>query len=734
MLQPEAVHRDARGDGVGLGHDGLRQLEAAAAVVEGGAVALRERLEEAAGDRGAALVLVAAQVDVAVAGAGGILDRHGLARGAGVGEAQLIDLGPAEIGDRLAIVLAAENRAVLPVGAELAGIEERDALLVLEDLLDVGQRPRVGRHLRDRRRRLLARAAGRRAAVDVGEDGGLAVVVGLLVGQGDVVDGLGLEAAQGRGDERVDRVLGVVQGGGEHAGGALLEDRGGDGRHAGEGPGDGGVGLDAHRLEVGQGRLQLVLLVHVAPLDRAALERGGDQAAGHLAVVAGAHVLEVLVVAGGALRLQLVEALLEIGLQGRALGAGGDARALERLDRRGEDAVQRIIVGRGDRVELVVVATRAGDRQAEEGLGRGVDALVDRVVDVVEALADGDEAEGREAGVVGLDVRELVGGELLDHEAVVGFVGVERVDDVIAVGPGEGVAVVLVEALALVDRQAARVGVAGRIEPVAAPALAVVRRGQEEVDLLGDDRVDVVGRGPAADGGGIGGGRGVMGAGEGDHLIRGGREAEEVVGHAAQEGLRVGRRVGHEARGLELGEDEGVNRALDPGLVLHFRRRDGLEREVGPVLLGLLGQAGEFVAVAGRGGGAHLDPLLERGDLGVGDLATLLLRRHGDLGVAVMDGQQQERLGDVTGHHGRTLVAALEHAVARIEDQAALRGAFLDRVTLVAMLGEDRADVLLEELETLLGRLIGGEQQRTGGQHGEQGKETARGHGEGMKG
>jgi hypothetical protein len=50
------------------------------------------------------------------------------------------------------------------------------------------------------------------------------------------------------------------------------------------------------------------------------------------------------------------------------------------------------------------------------------------------------------------------------------------------------------------------------------------------------------------------------------------------------------------------------------------------------------------------------------------------------------------------------------------------------------MLGEDRADVLLEELEALLGRLIGGEEQRAGGQHGEQGKKTARGHGEGMKG
>ena len=54
--------------------------------------------------------------------------------------------------------------------------------------------------------------------------------------------------------------------------------------------------------------------------------------------------------------------------------------------------MQRVVVGRGDWVELMVVATGASHGQAEEGLGRGVDALVDGVVVIVETLTDGDEA------------------------------------------------------------------------------------------------------------------------------------------------------------------------------------------------------------------------------------------------------------------------------------------------------------------------------------------------------
>ena len=64
---------------------------------------------------------------------------------------------------------------------------------------------------------------------------------------------------------------------------------------------------------------------------------------------------------------------------------------------------------------------------------------------------------------------ELVGGDLLDDEPVVGQVVVERADDLVAVGVRVRVAALLLEDVAL------GVGVAGDVEPVPAPALAVVR-------------------------------------------------------------------------------------------------------------------------------------------------------------------------------------------------------------------------------------------------------------------
>ena len=78
-------------------------------------------------------------------------------------------------------------------------------------------------------------------------------------------------------------------------------------------------------------------------------------------------------------------------------------------------------------------------------------------------------------GVVPID--ELVPGQLLEEETVVRDILVDRGDHVVTVAPDtrlrnrSGVVVV-----------AKRVDVAGGVEPVPAPAFAVVRRGQELID------------------------------------------------------------------------------------------------------------------------------------------------------------------------------------------------------------------------------------------------------------
>src|SRR5205085_1835105 len=59
----------------------------------------------------------------------------------------------------------------------------------------------------------------------------------------------------------------------------------------------------------------------------------------------------------------------------------------------GDDAGQRVVVLRRDRVELVVVAAGARHRQAEEGARQGVDAVVVLVELLGVAVVDGAERE-----------------------------------------------------------------------------------------------------------------------------------------------------------------------------------------------------------------------------------------------------------------------------------------------------------------------------------------------------
>ena len=110
------------------------------------------------------------------------------------------------------------------------------------------------------------------------------------------------------------------------------------------------------------------------------------------------------------------------------------------------------------RVQLVLVGVVGGDAQEAGG---------DQVV------AQGRRPLGRVP-----PVGQLVAGELLGQEAVEGQVGVEGADDLVAVAPlvlaeldGGGVVVA-----------ADDIDVAGGVEPVPAPALAEVRRGQQPVD------------------------------------------------------------------------------------------------------------------------------------------------------------------------------------------------------------------------------------------------------------
>ena len=215
------------------------------------------------------------------------------------------------------------------------------------------------------------------------------------------------------------------------------------------------------------------------------------------------------------MRLQRLPALGGEPGQGRGFsGVGGKLDQRRRIDvlhqagqravtglRALENARKRVIVALGDRVELVIVAARTGDGQAEKCLAGDVDLLVGQVEHELPAVlhverlaAEGQEAGGdRELGpVVVVAGGEEVAGDLLFDELVVRLVVVKGGDDPVAVSPGLGIHHVGI---------AGRFGVPRQVEPVPPPALAEPRRGQKPVDDLregvirriGNEGFDVLG-------------------------------------------------------------------------------------------------------------------------------------------------------------------------------------------------------------------------------------------------
>ena len=141
-----------------------------------------------------------------------------------------------------------------------------------------------------------------------------------------------------------------------------------------------------------------------------------------------------------------------------------------------KDPRQGVVVGRANRVKLVVVAAGTGEREAEEGPAGDIDLVIDDVeprlllVGLGERLrADHQEACGnRPCGIGGgvAGAGEEIAGELFDEEAVVGEIAVAGVDDPVAVAPGlrhHGVGIV-----------GCCLGEADNVEPVAGLLLAVM--------------------------------------------------------------------------------------------------------------------------------------------------------------------------------------------------------------------------------------------------------------------
>ena len=129
----------------------------------------------------------------------------------------------------------------------------------------------------------------------------------------------------------------------------------------------------------------------------------------------------------------------------------------------------------------MVVALGALNGQAENAFADGVHPVEHRLhselfgVDAALFIDHRVAQETRGHDLILSRVRQQVTGDLFDDELVVRLVGVERVDHPVAVEPDRPLFVLL---------EPVGIGVARGVEPMTPPPFAVMRRGQQSLDLF----------------------------------------------------------------------------------------------------------------------------------------------------------------------------------------------------------------------------------------------------------
>ncbi len=342
-----------------------------------------------------------------------------------------------------------------------------------------------------------------------------------------------------------------------------------------------------------------------------------------------------------------------------------------------EHTIETVVIDRGNRLELVIVAPGTAHRQSEQAPRDHVDPVVDRVVVnlLVWPAADGEKAKrGQVAVVVGPYARE-VGRELRRDKTVERQVFVERADDPIAIRVGVGI--LAVDGAA--KRGPLTVGIAGHVEPVAAPPLAVPRAFQQAIDRRLKHRRRRVGR----EGVDLGDRRG---------------QAREVERSPSQQRAAIGTGRHRPALGLERRLNEGVDRSANQVGGLHRRRLRTFDRLERPVVAGPFEQPLERrrgSATRSRVGGPHFDPFDEVGDLA---LRERVVGRHRLHPLLAADGMDQPALLGLAGHDDRPRGAAALERRRGVELQAAVG---ILGMTVDAPIDEEWTDFLFEEVDLL---------------------------------
>ena len=109
-------------------------------------------------------------------------------------------------------------------------------------------------------------------------------------------------------------------------------------------------------------------------------------------------------------------------------------------------AVEGVVIGGTDGVELVIVAPRAGDGHALKGFANDIDLVVDhlglisahvhrRVAMLAEPPPCGGQPAFVPAAVLGKARLEQIAGDVFLHETIVGHIVIEGADHIVTIAP-----------------------------------------------------------------------------------------------------------------------------------------------------------------------------------------------------------------------------------------------------------------------------------------------------------
>ena len=248
-------------------------------------------------------------------------------------------------------------------------------------------------------------------------------------------------------------------------------------------------------------------------------------------------------------------------------------------------------------------------------------------------------------------VGEEIAGELMDGEAIEGEIAVGGVDDPVAPPP---------DLAGGVDRVAIAVGIARLIEPQPRLPLAVVRAGQEPINLPLPGLLGI----------------GLMGGKKAIEIWGRRRKARQIEADAPQQRLRGSGLRRLEPRAHKRRHEKPVDRMPDP---CHLRWRCRHRRRKSPV---------------GLVGGSRRDPVGKQALVAIRKPLSRFRRRHDHSGVSAFDPSNERTGGDVAGYDGRMpRVEQRRGPGGLIEAQARLTGARVEAMAGEAVGGEDREDV-----------------------------------------